>query len=935
MKRILALVLCFVMLFSLVAVADEATTSTSTTEFSDVPATSPYREAISTLAGLGIILGDGGANTFRPEAGITRAEFCVIVARLKNMGALNVPAETSFKDVTTAVCDEWKVKAIRIASDLKVVAGMGDGTFQPDSPVTYEQAVKMLVCLLKYEPMAKGLGGWPAGYIAAGSQIGLTAKAVATATEPAPRQIIAQLVYNALDIPEMNTTTDGVPGGGSSIIDSTLKYKEYTGIVTATYDMSLTEDNAAIKQGQIQLDNDKIFNVGSSGAEKYFGKEINFYYSEDDNILTIQSCKLTKSNKEYTFTPDEIKHLAQDEVQYYIDEDYDKYDSYPLENNVKLVYNGYPAPYVETSAGYLDSAYKPYSGSLKLIDNDANNTIDVIIINDAKPFVVSAIDISKNLLYNVYDSSDVLDLTESSSKKITIKKGSATVNFSAIAKNNVLLVSKSLNTIGTKYINIEIVSNTKTGVIKAMSTEDRTITIGSESYEISDICWNKYSSKFQMDSSVTIYLDNMKKIVYIVENAAAASTYTYGYLVSAGYEGQGLSAEKVSAVIFSQDGMLKTYPLAEKVKINNEQKSSEDTLALLDSTARTDINKDLHKVEGSQNKLPAITNSCSQLIKYSLNAKSEINAIYTSVPSAADLAISNNLILGVGTQQDKTYKSGTKMLGTSAVNTSTKFFFIPRDRTQTDDYSVGKNTALADNRTYTYETYDVDGGIAKVVVVFGDISLPVYDISSPIAIVSKIQEINTEDGAAYKFFVNDSTTSYTTEDLNVLNDVEVGDVIKIKRDTKGIVTEVMKLYSPSTGFLYTYANGAKRLAATNSIDIRNAKETGPLDGDFCIMQGTVGQLFYKEESTDLSMMYVYLEDVQGEGADATLGDSESTPYPISLTSSSTAFYTYSISKGTLEKTQTLVSFEDAKSGASKVYISSVDGTPRVILTVID
>lgn len=921
MKRILALILCFVMVFSLVAVAEEtATAPVATTEFSDVPATSPYKEAISTLTGLGIILGDAGSDTFRPEAGITRAEFCVIVARLKNMGALNVPAETTFTDVTTALCDEWKVKAVRIASDLGIVAGMGDGTFAPDSPVTYEQAVKMLVCLLKYEPMAKGLGGWPAGYIAAGAQIGLTKKATAASTEPAPRQIIAQLVYNALEIPEMNTTSEGIPGGGSSLMDSTLKYKEYTGVVTATYDISLTEDNSILKQGQIQVDNDKIFNIGSSGADKYFGKEVNFYYSEDDKTLTIQSCKLTKSNKEYSFTPDEIKHLAQNEVQYYIDEDYSKYDSYSLESDVKLVYNSYPAPYVETSAGYLDSAYKPYSGSLKLIDNDANNTIDIIIIEDAKPFVVSAIDVSKNLLYNVYDSSDVLDLTESSNKKINIKKGSATVNFSAIAKNNVLLVSKSLNTVGTKYINVEIVSNTKTGVIKSMSTEDRTITIGTDTYEISDICWNKYSSKFQMDSSVTVYLDNMKKIVYIIENTAGASNYTYGYLISAGYEGQGLSAEKVSAIIFTQDGILKTYPLAEKVKINNDQKPAADVLALLDSTARTDINKDAGVNKNAQ----------SQLVKYSLNAKSEITSIYTSVPKADGLEITNNLILGAGTTT-ATYKSN--ILGTNAVSSSTKFFFVPTDRTKTDDYSVGKNSVLTSYRSYTYETYDLDSGVAKAVVVFGDVSLPVYDVSTPIVLVSKIQEINTDDGAAYKFTVNDSSTSYTTENLDVLSGIAVGDVIKIKRNTKGIVTGVMKLYSPSTGFLYTYANGAQRYAATDSIDVRNASANGAYESDFCIMQGTVHQKYDERMFVSLNDVVITETNAESTPIDGTLDASDLKIVP--LTSSSIVYYTYSKSKGSLEKTQTLVSFEDAKVSASKVYVSSVDGNPKFILTVID
>ena len=928
MKRILALILCFVMVFSLVAVAEETetttATTTATTEFSDVPATSPYKEAISTLTGLGIILGDAGANTFRPEAGITRAEFCVIVARLKNMGALNVIAETSFTDVTTALCDEWKVKAVRIASDLGIVAGMGDGTFQPDSPVTYEQAVKMLVCLLKYEPMANGMGGWPAGYIAAGAQIGLTKKAVSASTEPAPRQIIAQLVFNALDIPEMSTTTEGIAGGGSTIMDSTLKYTERTGIVTATSEISLKEDNDAVKEGQIQIDYDTIFYVGSSGADKYFGKEINFFYSEDDGDYTIQSCKVTKSNSESVFNPDEIKHLAQREIEIYTDEDYDDFDTYSVEAGVKLVYNNYPAPYTESSAGYLDATYKPYSGSIKLIDNNANNTIDVIIINDAKPFVVSAIDATNNLLYNVYDSSDILDLTEGSSKKVTIKKGSSNVSFSSIAKNNVLLVSKSLNTIGTKHINVEIVSNTKTGVIKGMNTEDRTITIASNEYEIADICWNKYQSKFQMDSSVTVYLDNMNKIVYIVENAAGATSYTYGYLVSAGYEGQGLAAEKVTAVVFAQDGLLKNLNLAEKVKFNNTPgKTAAEALTLLDSTARTDINKDTGVVK----------NPTTQLIKYSLNSKGEISTIYTSVPKAEGLEITNNLIVGAGTTT-ASYKSN--ILGTNAVDGSTKFFFVPTDRTKTDDYSVGKNSALTNYRSYTYETYDLDSGVAKAVVVFGDVSLPAHDVASPIVVISKIQEINGEDGAAYKFYKNGSTSesdSYKTENTTVLSDIAVGDVVKLKINTKGIVTTVMKLYSPSTGFLYEYAGGAKRYAATNESDIRTAKADGPSDGDFCIMQGTVHQKYDERMLISLNDVVVTETNAEGKPIDGTLDESDLRL--ISLTSSSTVFYTYSKSKGTVEKIQTLVSFEDAKVGASKVYISSVDGVPKFILTVID
>ena len=40
---------------------------------------------------------------------------------------------------------------IHIANQLKVVEGNGDGTFTPNEAVTFDQAVKMIVCALGYK----------------------------------------------------------------------------------------------------------------------------------------------------------------------------------------------------------------------------------------------------------------------------------------------------------------------------------------------------------------------------------------------------------------------------------------------------------------------------------------------------------------------------------------------------------------------------------------------------------------------------------------------------------------------------------------------------------------------------------------------------------------------------------------------------------------
>ena len=100
------------------------------------------------------------------------------------------------------------------------------------------------------------------------------------------------------------------------------------------------------------------------------------------------------------------------------------------------------------------------------------------------------------------------------------------------------------------------------------------------------------------------------------------------------------------------------------------------------------------------------------------------------------------------------------------------------------------------------------------------------------------------------------------------------------------------------------------------------------------MYGTVAQKY--DERLFLSLADVVLQE-DGEGnTTATLDDTNL--YPVTF-SSSTAFYTFSKSKGELIKDSSngagIVSFEDALSGASKVYISSVDGTPKFIITIVD
>lgn len=192
MKKVLSLVLVLTMVLGSFSFAFAAPSDVVGTE---------YEEAVERLGQLGVLTGytDG---TFKPENTITRAEFAAVVVRVKGLEAAAQAAAgaTAFKDVPAG---HWAAGYINIASKMGFVKGMGDGTFAPSAPVTYEQAVTMVIRALGYDPAAEARGGYPYGYLIVANETGLLDSVKGTQGLPAPRGLVAQLVDNALEVPLM------------------------------------------------------------------------------------------------------------------------------------------------------------------------------------------------------------------------------------------------------------------------------------------------------------------------------------------------------------------------------------------------------------------------------------------------------------------------------------------------------------------------------------------------------------------------------------------------------------------------------------------------------------------------------------------------------------------------------------------------------------
>lgn len=101
-------------------------------------ADSPYADEIDTLATYFIVAG-AGDGTYQPEAPLTRAQLCALLAQALNCKVSE--DESSFSDVAS---DAWYAPSVNALADMGLVTGTGGNLFSPDDPVTHEQFITIL-----------------------------------------------------------------------------------------------------------------------------------------------------------------------------------------------------------------------------------------------------------------------------------------------------------------------------------------------------------------------------------------------------------------------------------------------------------------------------------------------------------------------------------------------------------------------------------------------------------------------------------------------------------------------------------------------------------------------------------------------------------------------------------------------------------------------
>ncbi len=239
-------------------------------EFTDVPITASYYKAVDSLSNDGVIQGRGN-NTYGPGDFTTRAEFCAFVARANNYNeAYCSTVQMPFNDISGA---PWATEYISFCYEKGYVNGMDENTFAPNSNVTCEQAVKMIVCSsgVGDESLSSVGPKWYSGYINVARKNDLLDGADFQAGKNADRAFVAQVVYNSVNKRNSNK------GNSVDAIDVSSKN---TGKTTA---------DAQPAKVAVVYEPEEIWEPSPEDVEwnyyQYYGEEYKSYMESDKNSL--------------------------------------------------------------------------------------------------------------------------------------------------------------------------------------------------------------------------------------------------------------------------------------------------------------------------------------------------------------------------------------------------------------------------------------------------------------------------------------------------------------------------------------------------------------------------------------------------------------------------------------------------------------------------
>lgn len=287
LKKLVSVIVTVAMLISSLAALS---VGAATGQYGDVQESNSYYKAIKVLSGLGVVEGDDEGN-FNPTSNIKRSEMVAMVCRA--MGQEDVAKASGGSSFDDVAADHWAAGYIAWGVAGDIIYGVGDNKFDPDANVKFQDAVVMVLRALGYERIAQRSenGGYPTGYLKVASQRGVLASTNFDGATAATREVVAQVIYNALTTPLVDVSYYAPnPKDDEYVVYDGKNGTDLRTLLTYTneiYKVKATVENTAKTEENLRkdVDNPKV-ELDIIGTYDYYWDEIldNQFSSKNSTI---------------------------------------------------------------------------------------------------------------------------------------------------------------------------------------------------------------------------------------------------------------------------------------------------------------------------------------------------------------------------------------------------------------------------------------------------------------------------------------------------------------------------------------------------------------------------------------------------------------------------------------------------------------------------
>lgn len=783
-------------LISFIIMSVIAITSFNTVIYADSSAEDEKDRYIGLFSDIGVF-----RSSFSETDRVTRAQYAQMLTYLMNKeSALDSMRGVSYSDVPE---DYILSREINLMNAMGIITAKEGDKFCPEDSLTLDEAVCGLVRVLGYTIVAENYGGYPTGYNKVANSFNMLRGVKGEWMTPyVTAGAVARMFYNVLD-------TDIIDYGIGKTLFKALGLNRGSGKVTAVYGLSML-DGKTVHQNEIMVGGEK-YNTTVNDAMKYFGSDVEYYYRDDENGLTVVHIRALKKTAEITVYSDDINGYYGGSISYY-DNEKGKDVNAGISDNAVILYNG-------RSVAGMNEGYIPENGKIRLISTDGSSDYDVVIIFEYQSFVVESVfqgEVSFKYGCKFTDENGNAQQTvDLSSDNAIIERDGRSISYSLISDNDAISIAYSGD---TYYVTIS--QETVKGIIRSVTHDSTKCYINGKNYGVNkkfeELAKSGVSGLKEISGGLnaTFYIDAANKIVGM---DVSKSDMRYGYLRS-------VDIDENTAVIYDNAEMdFVKYTLDEKCILNGVRISS---LEMLTEALQDFIRSCRNKTEYDSNN--NLTKFVPPIMKFKTNPDRNITAISTdqyniagknAEPGEGEISreapISNNYLTvspyssKIWQTTDRLFTSFNSDVGIIRVKGG-QAMKVPVNENMSDfETSNAAQSFLpnTDNKGINVILYDIDfeTGVPGYIVYVEDAGGANVEIKSELYGVVSVGEADDDGSECAMLTLYSSLTGakdryYTSDNEDVVQyckDLKKGDIVQLKQNYKGKITGVTKVMSYS------------------------------------------------------------------------------------------------------------------------------------------